>query len=99
MVSVGGAGEPWWGPDSRRLYYRTGDKVMEATLATAPTLSVVARRVVFGGGYASDIYHPDYDVAPDGASFVMVRPVESSRRVVIVVNWVRELRRRMVGTR
>jgi hypothetical protein len=38
-------------------------------------------------------------VAPDGASFVMVRPVESKRRIVIVVNWVRELRQRMAGTR
>lgn len=99
LVSTNGAGEPLWAPDSRRVFYRTGNRVMEATLATAPTMSVTARRVVFAGAYASDIYHPDYDVAPDGASFVMVRPVESSRRVVIVVNWARELRRRMAGTR
>jgi serine/threonine-protein kinase len=98
-VSAGGGGEPLWAPDGRHIYYRAADKVMEATLITSPSLGISARRALFAGAYASDIYHADYDVAPDGASFVMVRPVESNRRVVIVVNWVRELRQRMAGIR
>jgi hypothetical protein len=55
---------------------------------------VVGRRVLFSGPYATDIFHPDYDVAPDGKSFLMVRPVDQSRGLVMVVNWAAELRRR-----
>ena len=46
------------------------------------------------GPYATDVYHANYDVAPDGRSFVMIRPVEENRHVVMVVNWIEELRRR-----
>jgi len=94
-VSSGGGGEPLWAPDGRRLYYRSDDKVMEATIITTPSLSVTGRRVLFSGPYASDIYHANYDVAPDGRRFVMVRPVQEARRLVMVVNWVQELRARM----
>jgi hypothetical protein len=36
-------------------------------------------------------------VAPDGKSFIMLRPVEENRQLVMVVNWVAELRRRTAG--
>ena len=98
-VSAGGGGEPLWSPDGKQLYYRVGDRLMEATIATTPTLSVTGRRVVFAGPYASDIFHPNYDVAPDGKSFVMVRPPAGTLRVVMVVNWVRELQRRTTDGR
>jgi Tol biopolymer transport system component len=94
-VSAGGGGEPLWSPDGRRLYYRAADALMEAAITISPTLSVGERRTVFTGPYAGDFYHPNYDVAPDGKSFVMVRPSGESRRIVIVVNWITELRRRL----
>jgi len=95
LVSVNGGGEPLWAPDGRRAYFRLSDQVWEASLAFAPTPQVTARRLVFRGPYATDAFHPNYDVAPDGRGFVMVKPVGENRRVVIVVNWRRELRRRM----
>jgi eukaryotic-like serine/threonine-protein kinase len=91
QVSAGGGGEPLWAPDGRRLFYRAADKLMEATLTSAPGLAVTGRRIVFDGPYATDMWHPNYDVAPDGQSFVMVRPVGESRRLVLVLNWTREL--------
>jgi hypothetical protein len=39
----------------------------------------------------------DPDVAPDGKSFVMLRPVEEHRQLVRVVNWVKKLRQRTPG--
>jgi serine/threonine-protein kinase len=96
-VSAGGGGEPLWDPDGTRLYYRTGDQVIEAAIATAPTLQVTGRRVLFSGLYSTDIFHPNYDVAPDGKSFLMIKPVDLSRGLIMVVNWARELRRRIGG--
>jgi Tol biopolymer transport system component len=93
-VSAGGGGEPLWAPRGLTLYYRIGEQVVEATLAATPSLRVVARRVLFSGPYASDIFHPNYDVAPDGKSFLMVRPVDQTRGLVMVIRWAAELRRR-----
>jgi len=95
-VSADGGGEPLWAPRGLTLYYRDGERVVEATLATTPSLRVTGRRVLFSGPYASDVFHPNYDVAPDG-SFLMVRPVDLSRGLVMVVNWDRELRQRIGG--
>jgi serine/threonine-protein kinase len=94
-VSAEGGGEPLWGPDSHHLYYRVADKVIEATITTAPSLGVATRKTLFGGPFATDIFHPDYDIAPDGKSFVMVKPAQDRRRLVLVTNWARELQRRI----
>jgi Tol biopolymer transport system component len=93
-VSTGGGGEPLWAPDGKRIYYRIGTTLMAASVATSPALAVIAREKLFDGPFATDVYHPNYDVAPDGKSFVMVRPVEENRQLVMVVNWIQELRRR-----
>ncbi len=98
-VSAGGGGEPLWSRDGKRLFYRTGAKLMAATIATAPSLTVSTRETLFEGPFATDIYHPNYDVAPDGKSFVMIRPVEENRQLVMIVNWIQELRQRTGGTR
>jgi Tol biopolymer transport system component len=98
-VSVGGGGEPLWSRDGKRLFYRTGAKLMAATIATTPTLTVTTRETLFEGPFATDIYHPNYDVAPDGKSFVMIRPVEENRQLVMIVNWIQELRERTRGGR
>ena len=78
-VSSGGGGEPLWSPDGTRLFYRDDAKLIAATIATAPSLAVTARETLFEGPYATDPYHPNYAVAPDGRSFVMIRPVEENR--------------------
>ncbi len=93
-VSVGGGGEPLWSPDGKRLFYRAGFALMAATIARAPVLAVVNRDTLFEGHYPTDPWHPNYDVTPDGRHFVMLRSVEENRDLVVVVNWVEELRRR-----
>ncbi len=42
----------------------------------------------------TDPWHPNYDVMPDGKGFVMVRPVEQDRQLIMVMNWGEELRQR-----
>jgi eukaryotic-like serine/threonine-protein kinase len=93
-VSNGGGGEPLWSRDGRRVFYRASDKVIAATIVTSPSLAVTVREKLFEGPFATDLYHPNYDVSADGKSFVMVRPVEENRALVVVVNWIQELRQR-----
>jgi hypothetical protein len=57
---------------------------------------VTARELLFEGPFATDQYHPNYDVAP-GGGFVMVRPVEENRHLVVAINWSQELRQRVGG--
>jgi len=93
-VSTGGGGEPLWSPDGRRLYYRARAALMAATVGTSPALAISKRDTLFTGQFSTSPWHPNYDVAPDGKSFVMVRPVEEPRQLILVVNWIEELRRR-----
>ena len=52
------------------------------------------RDTLFEGQYPTDLWHPNYDVTPDGRHFVMLRPVDENRDLILVVNWFEELRRR-----
>jgi serine/threonine-protein kinase len=97
-VSAGGGGEPLWAPDGRRLYYRAGPALMAATVAASPTPLITGRDTLFTGEFSTSSWHQNYDVAPDGKSFIMLRPVDRHRRLVMVVNWVEELRRRIRPT-
>lgn len=94
-VSSGGGGEPLWSRDGRRLFYREDSKLMVADLAMATDATVTARAMLFDGPFETDNLHPNYDVFPDGTGFVMVRTNEESRRLVVVLNGVAELRQRL----
>ncbi len=93
-VSTGGGGEPLWARDGSHLYYRAGGWLLAARVVTAPSFAVLGRDTLFDAPYTSDLFHPNYDVAPDGKSFVMIRPVEQDRQLIMVVNWIEELRQR-----
>ena len=93
-VSAGGGGEPLWSRDGKRLFYRTGSSLIAADIITSPALAVTSRTVLFEGSFETDIFHPNYDVVLNGESFIMVRPVEANRQLVMVVDWLRELRHR-----
>ena len=60
---------------------------------------MIARDTLFEGPFMTDPCHPNYDVTPDGQRFVMVRPVEQDRQLIIVMHWVEELRQRTRGER
>ena len=98
-ISTGGGGEPVWSPDGSRLYYREGARLMAARIIRSPSLAVTARDTLFEGPYMTDPWHQNYDVAPDGKSFVMVRPVAQDRQLIMVMNWTEELRQRTRGNK
>jgi serine/threonine-protein kinase len=101
QVSAGGGDNSVWAPDGKRVYYAAGtDKLLSATLATTPRLRVVARDTVFrtspvlpGSGPATP-----FDVARDGR-FLGLAADRNDYQLVIVPNWLGELKQRMSGAR
>jgi Tol biopolymer transport system component len=93
LVSREGGSEPRWAPDSRELFFKNGDELM--SVAIMPGEGVIAgtpRRLFSVAPYRSARNRQQYDIAPDGQHFVMIRDVAGGARdVVYVENWFREL--------
>ena len=89
QVTGSGGWSPAWGPDSRHLYFCSGNDLGVAELRTTPTLAVVGRRIVAQLPYSCE----DFDIAPDGKSFVVVVPASGRSDVLVAAHWTDELRR------
>jgi serine/threonine-protein kinase len=108
-VSTDGGAAPTWRGDGAELFYVTfrsgGPLVMNAVpvKAAGSTFSAGRPRKLFEGQYNMTGPFRSYDVTPDGQRFVMVqRPVPPLPRpieLVLVENWLEEVRRRVRSTR
>jgi serine/threonine-protein kinase len=89
QVSTSTGTEPRWGPGGREAFYWSGDTLFAAPITSGATLSVGARRQVLEGQYMHDPFHSNYDVGPDGKTFVMLRTdvSHSSGSLSVLVNW------------
>ena len=88
MVSLDGGDEPVWSPDGKELFYRenkpTDPYLVAAGITTAPALRVTGRKRLFPiGDIVGTQPHANYDVSPDGKTFVVVRRSPAARIVVI----------------
>ena len=97
QVSTSGGGGPRWSPNGRELFYwGPGDKLMVVEVETAPTFRAGPPRVVYQGiAY-------DYDIAPDGSRFLMIKPdpAESGEtHVNVVMNWFEEVKAKMAAAK
>jgi serine/threonine-protein kinase len=100
LVSSEGGSEPVWSPDGTELFYRETKQenpyLVAARIVTTPAPAVTARRRLFPiGDIVSTAPHPNYDVSPDGKTFVMVRSSPAAR--VVVIQNLPALVRRMRG--
>ncbi len=102
LVSLDGGTEPVWGPDGRELFYREtkeGDPYLVAAgIAATPELRVTGRKRLFPiVGIVGSGPHPNYDISPDGKTFVMVRRSPAAR--IMVIQNLPALVRRLQGER
>lgn len=108
QVSIEGGSEPVWRRDGREIYYLQNVsaggalkvRVMAVPVTTTPTFSAGTPHVLFEGPFRIDGGHfRNYDVTPDGQRFLMVREVERPparvSQIVLVHNWVEELKSRV----
>jgi eukaryotic-like serine/threonine-protein kinase len=93
LVSREGGSEPRWAPDSRELFFKSGDFLMSVAITPGTGVAVGTPRRLFSvAPYRSARNRQQYDVAPDGQHFVMIRDVAAGARdVVYVENWFPEL--------
>lgn len=98
-VSTGGGMEPRWSPDGKRIYYRANRMMISATVVTTPAFAVTSRDTLFADVYATDPFHANYDIAPDGTHFVMLQPIDNNRQATVVLNFAKEVRTRMAGVK
>ncbi len=106
-ISVEGGYEPVWAPSGSELYYRhEAELVVVSIEETGSSLAVGTPRHVLDdrfmrdtGGAAGGV--ANYDIAPDGESFVMVEDASTagaamlSPKLYVVTNWFEELRARV----
>jgi eukaryotic-like serine/threonine-protein kinase len=71
-ISLQGGGEPVWAHSGRELFYRSGDSLIAAAVATGATLTVTGRRTLFAGSYLTDPRFREYDVMPDDQHIIML---------------------------
>ena len=89
QVSQDGGAEPVWHPDGRQLFYRSVaagriDLMVAALRPAGRELEVTARTALFPvAEIAGSTPHANYDISPDGSTFVMVRRNPAERVVVI----------------
>jgi serine/threonine-protein kinase len=96
LVSSRGGGRPFWGPDSRELFYQDGVRMLVVTIETEPTFAVGNPTPLFE---TSPYYLPTgkpYDISPDGQRFLMIKEdrdaVEAAKalpitELIVVDNW------------
>jgi serine/threonine-protein kinase len=99
QLSTEGGDDPQWSPDGRKLFYRRADKEFRvATLdfsGAAPR--VVRTDVLFANRDLAERPIATYSVHPDGKHFVVTRPVGDGARLVVVENWIAEVRAKLAG--
>jgi len=100
QVSSGGANQPLWAPDGRRLLFRTIDSVMGIAIDTQPEFRSGKQSVLFSGLFKSrnGFGHPNYDVSRDGQRFLMLQPSlpegDGATEINVILNWSEELKTR-----
>ena len=72
---------------------------MAVDVKNAPTFTIGERRLVLAGDYLTNPSHPNYDVAPDGSSLLVLRHAGEDVQTILVYNWVEELRARTSSPR
>jgi hypothetical protein len=73
QISTDGGTEPVWSPDGRELFYRAGERMMVAPIENAPVFTRGKPRTLFEGRYLQCCLGlPEYAVAPDGKTFLML---------------------------
>jgi len=94
-VSTQGGTHGRWSSDGREIFYRKGSRMFSVTMNVQPQVSFSQPKLLFDQPYAFGpaITFANYDVAPDGQRFLMIRNESSSGRLNVVLNWAEELKR------
>src|SRR2546422_5330935 len=93
LVSTDGGIDPVWSRDGRELFYRQDNQMMVVSVAPKGTFSAGRPQRLFEIRFDAGDNGPNYDVSPDGKSFVMPRRNQgaTSAELHLVLNWFGEV--------
>ena len=96
QVSITGGSEPVWSRDGRELIYREeggeGSRFISAQTVLAPEFAIRSRTPLFdAGNFTTAEDHANFDISPDGRSFVMVKSSLASQ-IQLIQNWTAQFR-------
>jgi hypothetical protein len=97
VVSEAGSDQPVWERNGKALLYQGRGGYVRALLETAPSLRVLRREVVLPGG-VSGARSPQFDASLDGQRLLVLSSSSESGRIVLVQNFIEELRSRLART-
>jgi Periplasmic component of the Tol biopolymer transport system len=97
QISSGGGADAIWSADGKTIYYSLGRALIEAKLATTPTLRVLSRDTVVAKSalIRGDIVG-NQDFGRDGRVLGLTSSHDDFQ-LVVVPNWLAELRQRLNG--
>jgi serine/threonine-protein kinase len=92
-VSSEGGTDPVWSRDGRELFYRQGDQMMAVKVAAAREFVASKPVRLFEARFSADDSGPNYDISPDGQSFLLTRgdQMAAAGQLQVVLNWFAEL--------
>ena len=93
QVSGQGGIEPVWARSGRELFFWTGDTLMAAQVSAASEFSVLGTKRLLVSSVVKPGVVTNYDVSPDGTTFVMNMDENAEPQVVFVLNWFDHLAR------
>jgi len=101
QISTEEGEKPIWSPDGRTLYFIDPffrKQLFAVSVSTMHRFQAQAPRILFESHHDLATYraHPNFDIAPDGKSFVMVTPDEewgNATEIRVIFNWFEELER------
>ena len=100
QVSAEGAHEPTWSDDGQKLYYRSGNSLLVASVEFSPTFRVIRRDTAMVSVSLPTTlnFGLSYDVARDGRRFLSLAPNRDDFQLVVSPNWIAEFRARIAAS-
>ncbi len=99
QISTSGGTMPRWSRNGQEIFFRYGNQMMSVPVETRPAFKAGTPRLLFQGNYLGG---SNYDVAPDGQHFLMIKEKEAqagSKEVNVILNWFDDLKRRVPSTK
>jgi hypothetical protein len=100
QVSSEGAQEPTWSDDGQKLYYRSGNSLLVASVEFTPTFRVIRRDTLIANAQlpTTITFGVSYDVARDARRILSLASSRDDFQLVISPNWITEFRARIAAS-
>ncbi len=102
QISTAGGTSPMWRRDGRELYFADRERLLAVPIEAGERFVAAPAQPLFRLSGVEDRLGPLYDVAPDGARFLVFRdasPSAARPQVLLVQGWLHDVRARASGPR